>query len=114
MGDAKMAMSAAATSAVSRDSSVADESNRLGACSLRSTTGGRRCRERDPGDRARKSGGQGTGHRKGGTVNRGRWLRVAGGHGYSHDVDLRIRLSWRWGWYPGPFGQNRFTMRRPA
>jgi len=27
-----------------------------------------------------------------------------GDHGYSHDVDLRIRMSWRWAWYPGPFG----------
>ena len=38
MGEAKIAMSASATSAVSRDSSAADGSNRLAACSLRSTT----------------------------------------------------------------------------
>jgi hypothetical protein len=30
-----------------------------------------------------------------------------GDHGYSHDVNLRIRMSWRWGWYPGPFGQRK-------
>ena len=57
--------------------------------------------------RAREGGGQGTGHREGGAVSPGRWLGVAGDHGYSHDVDLRIRMSWRWGWYPGPFGQRK-------